>query len=336
MVNGSHAGTRTGLIWFSPRRTLWGTDMPRYPDITFQAAPFREFEFKFKESQVNGKDFPSAWLEILGPSGEWRQSSATASFSPNATGGGSDWVFTLSEADFPISGKYELRVNGGAKQTQYPVQFTVYRNASYFAITSFYDSERDHPWYADGPKAYVLDDGADYWRSMTQWGGATGTRDGRADPTNPYTIKKFVSYNTFTWLSGAGLRPEREEAIRDNGTLPSMEFYSGSSGARFGAVPTTWADSAVTFLANNRYDGWQAEDLGTDDFLRNDVGPVTQNERNVLYGPGQDDPEKRSWPNYSTDMPVARRPLFVPIGGERTPAEPSAAELSLPGWFRIQ
>ena len=50
----------------------------------------------------------------------------------------------------------------------------------------------------------------------------------------------------------------------------------------FGAVPPTWVDAAVTFLANNRYDGWQPEDVGTEDFLRNDVGPLTQNARNVL------------------------------------------------------
>jgi hypothetical protein len=336
MVDGVHAGTRTGLIWFSPRRTLWGTDVPRYPDITFQAAPFNPFVFTFKESDVSGKDYPDAWLEIRRASGDWQRTEAPATFAPNASGGGFDWSIQLSEALFPVNGPYELRMSAGARQTRYPVQFNVYRNANYLAITSFSDARRDHPWYADGPKAYVMDDGAEYWSAMTRWGGKSAETDGRTDPTNPYTIKKFVSYNTFTWLTGPGLRPEREEAIRDNGTLPAMEFYSGSTGARFGAVPPNWVDSAVTFLLNNKYEGWKPEDLGTDDFLRNDVGPVTQNSANMLYGPGQDDAAKRNWPNYSSDMPAERRPAFVAIGGEKTPVSPDVPEMPLPAWFRIQ
>lgn len=335
MVDGTHAGTRTGLIWFSPRRSLWGTDIPRYPDITFQAAPFRPFLFTYKESDVDGTKYPSAWLEIRREAGAWTAASSPATFAPNRGGGGFDWDINLTPADFPVNGRYELRMNSGTRQTEATVKFNVYRNANYFAITSFIDSERDHPWYADGPKAYVIDDGAAYWTALRNWGNPADGKDGRADPTNPYTLKKYVAYNRFTWITGAGLRSEREEAIRDHGTLPARLHYSGSVSAMFGAVPPTWTDSAVTFVANNTYEGWKPEDVDTGDLFRTDIGPLTQNPANTLYGPGQDDPEKRNWPNYSVDLPADKQPLFVKVGGERDPITPTAPEIALPSWFKL-
>ena len=334
-LSSGHAGTRTGLIWFSPRRTLWGTDMPRYPDVTYQAAPFGDFSFSFNQSGVAGASYPNSILEIRFNGGDWRPTNGTVRFSPNASGGGSNWDMTLSPSDFSQNGNYELRMNGGATQSPAYMHFSVYRNARYLAITSYYDSQRDRPWYSDGPKAYVIDDGAEYWSQMMRWGGAAADGDARTDETNPYTLKKYVAYNRFTWLTSDGLMAKREEAIRDNGTLPSYAVYIGSNASRFGAVPPTWADAGVTFLANNVYEGWQVEDLGTDDFLRSDVRAITENPSNELYGPGQDDPVKANWPNYSVEMPKDKQPLFVPLGGERTPAAPAAAEVALPPWFKL-
>ena len=56
---------------------------------------------------------------------------------------------------------------------------------------------------------------------------------------------------------------------------------------------------------------------------------------NELYGPGQDDPAKANWPNYFVPMPADRQPLFVEVGGERTPANPAAQEIALPDWFKF-
>jgi hypothetical protein len=333
--NEGHAGTRTGLIWFSPRRTLWGTDLPRYPDVTYQAAPFRNFAFSFNNSGVAGADYPNATLEIRSRGGNWRPTNGTARFSPNGAGGGSNWELDLSPSDFGENGNYELRMNGGAAQSPAYMHFSVYRNARYLAITSYYDAQLDRPWYADGPKAYVIDDGAEYWTQMMRWGATAGDVDARRDATNPYTLKKYVAYNRFTWLTTDGLMTKREEAIRDNGTLPSYAVYIGSNASRFGAVPPTWTDAGVTFLANNVYEGWQVEDLGTADFLRSDVGAITGNPANQLYGPGQDDPVNANWPNYSVELPKEKQPLFVPVGGERTPASPAATEIALPDWFKL-
>jgi hypothetical protein len=34
-------------------------------------------------------------------------------------------------------------------------------------------------------------------------------------------------------------------------------------------------------------------------------------------------------------MPKDKQPVFVPVGGERTPVDPAAAPIELPAWFRV-
>jgi hypothetical protein len=335
IIDGRRAGTQTGLIWFSPRLTLWGTDTPRYPDVSYQAAPFRSFRFEFSSSDVPGPGTSGAVAEVLGPGGVWHKASTAPSFQPNASGVGDDWIVTLTPDEVATNGAYEIRMRSGDDISKANVRLTVYRNASYLAVTSFQDAQRKTPWYTDGPKAYVIDDGAAYWDSMLKWGDPSNGADGRGDPTNPYTLKKYVSFNRFVWLTHPALEPSAKAAIRDNGTLPRTEFYSGSTAGIYGAVPPNWVDGGVTFLANNTYEGWQPEDVGTTSFLRTDVRAINIIPSNVLHGPGQDDPQKRNWPNYFQSMPENRQPIFVTVGGERTPVNPVAQYIALPDWFRF-
>lgn len=331
-IGGELDGTRTGLIWFNPRRSLWGTDDPRYPEVTFQAAPFRSFSFAFQASTVPG---PAADVvaEMRRADGEWTRLTQPPQFRPNAGGGGSDWIVQVSPDEMPVDGKYEVRMRGSSVVTELPVTLTAARTARYFAVTSYADAGLDTPWYSSGPKAYLPDVGREYWQAMRDWSGA-GT-DGRTDPSNPYTSKKYVAYNEFVWLLHAALDDKREEAIRDNGSYPSSAVYVGSSSSRFGAVPDNWLDPGVTFLANNSYTGWRIEDMGTPAWRRSDAGTVSGNSGNMLYGPNQSDPAKLNWPHFFEELPVEKQPLFVEVGGERTPKSPMTAEVALPDWFRL-
>jgi hypothetical protein len=327
-TGGNTDGTRTGLIWFNPRRTLWGTDDPRYPDVTFQAAPFATFRVGFASAGVIGPD-ASAVTEVRPAGGDWRALVEKPVFNANATGGGSNWHAYVRPDELPRNGKYEMRIRGAERASEEYITLTVARNANYLAVTSFADGGLDTPWYEDGPRAYLPDEGRAYWQAMRDWG------SGRSDPTNPYTSKKYVAFNRFTWLQHPALDTQREEAIRDNGNYPSSAVYVGSAASRFGAVPENWADAGVTFLANNEYEGWQPEDMGTEDWLRAELGAITYNPNNELYGPGQADPQKRLWPAYFEPMPAERNPLFVDVGGERTPVALDAAPIALPAWFKL-
>ena len=334
LVDGKAAGTRAGLISFRQRRTLWGSDIPRYPDVTFQDAPFKQFSFPFDDSDVAGDTYPNATVEIRKENGSWQPAAKGPAFVPNAKGSGDDWIVTLDPDEISQNGIYEVRIVGGDLASKAPVQLTVYRNSNYLAVTSFQDAHLQLPWYSDGPKAFVPDAGQEYWDAMRSWKNGSSP-DGRAIPDNPFTFKKFVAFNRFTWLNHPDLVSDSHESIRDSGTLPATAIYIGSTASRYGAVPPNWLDASVTFLANNSYEGWHAEDVGTSAFRRTDAPSIAQMDQNRLYGPGQDKADKSFWPNHDAPLPADREPLMVEVGGERKPGSPNVQEVPLPAWFRF-
>lgn len=137
-----------------------------------------------------------------------------------------------------------------------------------------------------------------------------------SDPQNPYTFKKYISYNTFRWVD-EGHR--RSPAIRDDGTAPRHAAYQFSNAEVWGTVPENWVERSVMFLANNSYSGWTAEDSEDPDRWIN-VTWSTPEDLVEKIGPGP-------WA-YPTPPRTA-----VHLGGDMGPAA-TADPIELPIWFR--
>jgi hypothetical protein len=138
-----------------------------------------------------------------------------------------------------------------------------------------------------------------------------------ADPANPYSFKKYVSYNRFRWVKDAD---RRQSVFRDDGTAPREAAFQGSSAEVWGTVPANWAERSVTFFANNGYEGWSEEDVADPRRwfdLDNHVDPALVEK----MGPGP-------WPY----PPPPRTAVFV--GGEQRP-DASQPPIEMPPWFRL-
>ena len=168
-----------------------------------------------------------------------------------------------------------------------------------------------HPGFApegftSGPETFV---NPEFWRVVRSYD--------IADPANPYTFKKYVAYNRFRWINDSD---RRQSAFRDDGTAPREAAYQGSTAEIWGTVPEGWVERSVSFFANNRYEGWTAEDMADPRrwFDLNNHPDSSQVEKS---GPGP-------WPY----PPPPRTAVFV--GGEQRP-ETQTAPIEMPDWFRI-
>jgi hypothetical protein len=138
-----------------------------------------------------------------------------------------------------------------------------------------------------------------------------------SDPQNPYTFKKYIAFNTFRWIDeSAGRRP----AIVDDGTTPRNAIALGSIAENWGSAPRNWVERSVTFLANNRYVGWQAGDVG-DPKRWFDFKTYTSQALVTLVGPGP-----HPYP------PPPR--TVVDLGGEQTPTS-NPAPIEIANWFPL-
>jgi hypothetical protein len=137
------------------------------------------------------------------------------------------------------------------------------------------------------------------------------------DPQNPYTFKKYISFNSFRWVDeGDG----RRAAVVDDGTAPRGATFLGSIAEYWGTAPANWVERSVTFLANNRYTGWQADDM-TNPARWLDFVTYTSESLVTLIGPGP-----QPYP------PPPRTAVIV--GGEQTPVE-QPAPITVAEWFRL-
>jgi hypothetical protein len=138
------------------------------------------------------------------------------------------------------------------------------------------------------------------------------------DPHNPYTFKKFIAFNSFRWIDeGDG----RRAAVSDDGTAPRTATFLGSSAEYWGTAPANWVERAVMFLANNRYTGWQADDMMNPKRWF-DFETYTSPSLVTFVGPGP-----HPYP------PPPRTAVIV--GGEQTPAAEQAAPVAIDDWFRL-
>jgi hypothetical protein len=129
------------------------------------------------------------------------------------------------------------------------------------------------------------------------------------DPHNPYTFKKYIAFNSFRWIEeGSG----RRSAIGDDGTAPRNAIFLGSIAEYWGSAPANWVERSVTFLANNRYTGWQAEDMANPGRWF-DFETYTRPTLVTLVGPGP-----HPYP------PPPRTAVIV--GGEQTPVAAASAD----------
>ena len=160
--------------------------------------------------------------------------------------------------------------------------------------------------FTAGPETFV---NPEFWRVVRSYD--------TADPANPYTFKKYVAYNRFRWINE---NDRRQSAFRDDGTAPREAAFQGSTAEIWGTVPLGWVERSVSFFANNRYEGWTAEDMADPRrwFDLNNYPDPSQVEKS---GPGP-------WPY----PPPPRTAVFV--GGEQRP-ETQTAPIEMPDWFRI-
>jgi len=137
------------------------------------------------------------------------------------------------------------------------------------------------------------------------------------DPDNPYTFKKYIAFNSFRWIDeGSG----RRSAVGDDGTAPRNAKFLGSIAEYWGSAPANWVERSVTFLANNRYTGWKAEDMASPGRWF-DFETYTRPTLVTFVGPGP-------YP-----YPPPPRTAVI-VGGEQTPvAQP--APIAIADWFRL-
>jgi hypothetical protein len=137
------------------------------------------------------------------------------------------------------------------------------------------------------------------------------------DPANPYSFKKFISYNTFRWLDEG----ERHSgAYRDDGTAPRTAAQQFSNAELWGTVTDNWAERSVGFFANNSYFGWTEEDMSMPSRWF-DSTESTSESLVTLVGPGP-------WA-----YPAPPRGVIT-IGGEKTPTEDPSL-VAMPDWFKF-
>jgi hypothetical protein len=136
------------------------------------------------------------------------------------------------------------------------------------------------------------------------------------DPANPYSFKKFISYNTFRWMDEG---ERRSGAYRDDGTAPRTAAQQFSNAELWGTVTDNWTERSVGFFANNTYSGWDQEDMSMPTRWFDSTGSTSES-LVTLIGPGP-------WA-----YPAPPRGV-ISIGGEKTPAEDPSL-VAMPGWFK--
>ena len=149
---------------------------------------------------------------------------------------------------------------------------------------------------------------------------SSGGSFGRTTPPIRRIPTRSRSTSPTTGSAGSTRDDRRQSAFRDDGTAPREAAFQGSIAEIWGTVPQGWVERSVSFFANNRYEGWTAEDMADPRrwFDLNNHPDPSQVEKS---GPGP-------WPY----PPPPRAAVFV--GGEQRP-ETQTAPIEMPDWFRI-
>jgi hypothetical protein len=160
--------------------------------------------------------------------------------------------------------------------------------------------------FTAGPETFV---NAGFWDTVRGYD--------LGDPRNPYTFKKYIAFNLFRWIDeGSG----RRSVLVDDGTAPRTAKSLGSVAEIWGTVPRNWVERSVTFLANNRYVGWNESDLPLPGRWM-DLETYTPESLVTFQGP----------PPYAYPPPNR---TAIDLGGEESPAGQAPA-VALADWFML-
>jgi hypothetical protein len=81
-----------------------------------------------------------------------------------------------------------------------------------------------------------------------------------ADPGNPYSFKKYLSYNRFRWFEWM-TAPDANQSSATTAQHRARLRFKAPPRRSWGTVPEGWVERSVSFFANNRYEGWTTEDM---------------------------------------------------------------------------
>lgn len=98
--------------------------------------------------------------------------------------------------------------------------------------------------------------GGDVYKDPAFWAAVNEKPIG--DPTNPYTFKMWMAYNTFEWVQ-EGNNP-RQAWFGDMGTPPVQAAAQFLTTNIYGTIPPGWVERSANFFCNNTLIGWQQSD----------------------------------------------------------------------------
>jgi hypothetical protein len=99
----------------------------------------------------------------------------------------------------------------------------------------------------------------DFWDDIRGWNGAASVDAALVDPTNPFTYKRYISHNRFTYLDEGQVK---QPWLRDDGFIAGGQYSSTFS--YVGVIhPTTanWTQRGANFSLNNTWTGWTDADV---------------------------------------------------------------------------
>jgi hypothetical protein len=100
----------------------------------------------------------------------------------------------------------------------------------------------------------------DFWTEVRTWNNAASVDAALADPTNPFTFKRYISHCRFYWFNEGG--NARQPWFRDDGMVSGGQYESTFQYIGF-LMPTTsnWTQRSANFVLNCSWSGWTDADV---------------------------------------------------------------------------
>lgn len=270
-TSGNGAGI-TIAVWFNARRSLWSTDDPSPSDITYQRDTLTPFEVEFSATNLQ-YDRTGVYATLGGK--RLRTPPRSKYLTVEARPIYSDVWYVTIHPDEIDSGVFALGIEADGKRFAYKKPtLTCWRDARHLLVSSFAGATPELV------SRYAL---PEFWQQLGE----------PADPLNEQTFKKYVSRNRFVrHHSPAWTKRVKVEAIRDEGTYPIAELKQFAVQCKWHTVPPEWRERSVSYLYENTFDGWTAEEFAEYGIV------LAPNQFNVergdqVWGPGpiHDNPE---------------------------------------------
>lgn len=287
-TSGNGSGV-TIAVWFNARRSLWSTDDPSPSDITYQRDTLTPFEVEFSATNLQ-YDRTGVHATLGGK--RLRTPPRSKYLTVEARPIYSDVWYVTIHPDEIDTGTFALGIEADGKRNAYrKPTLACWRDARHLLVSSFAGAT------PDSVSRYAL---PDYWQQV----GDT------ADPLNPELFHKYLSRNKFVrHHNPAWTRRVKCEPFRDEGTYPIAELKQFAIQCKWHTVPPEWRERSATWMYENTFEGWTAEELAEYGFS---LAPNAFNvERgDEVWGPGPilDDPPA---PRLTFVQPEARDPVWM-------------------------